>query len=64
MDDWPVRFVEKAIIADLFEKYWGSFTKAMWVALHRADDTNTLKILIVWEIMTKEYIENFLNFKD
>lgn len=63
LDDWSTNFVEKAIIADLFEKYGWSFAKAMWVALHRADAINTKKILDTWETMTREYIETFLQFK-
>lgn len=63
MDNWSTHFVEKNKIAEVFEKYWWSFTKAMWIALYRADDMNTRKILDTWKIMTIEYIETFLNFK-
>ena len=59
-EDWKVQHIEKEKIAEAFEAYGGSFTKALWLALYRADSLNTLKILTTWELETKGYIEKFL----
>lgn len=54
---------EKAVIADCFEKYGGSFVMALWTALHRADGNNTYKILNSFKGYASEYIETFLYSK-
>lgn len=59
--DWQEKQrYEKAKIAEAFETYGGSFTKAIWIALYRADRINTIKILETWEGMVKEYILTFI----
>lgn len=58
-EDKRYRFA-KEDIAEVFEQYGWSFTKALWVALYRADIINSRKILTTWEDMAKEYIETFL----
>jgi len=58
--DWQKQFLETAKIAEAFETYGGSFTKALWIALYRADRINTIKILETWESMVKEYILTFI----
>lgn len=54
---------EASEIAEAFEKYGWSFVEALWVALHRADGPNTIKILTAWENYASEYIETFLYSK-
>lgn len=54
---------EKAVIADCFEKYGGSFVMALGTALHRADGHNTYKILNAFKWYVSEYIETFLYSK-
>lgn len=66
-DQWVIVETEDKIyrfakedIAEVFETFGWSFTKALWVALYRADIINSRKILTTWEDMAKEYIETFL----
>lgn len=59
-EDQGGQIIETAKIAEAFETYGGSFTKALWVALYRADAINTAKILINWEHDVKEYIQTFI----
>lgn len=57
-------FVNKDLIAEIFEKYGWSFTKALGIALYRADIHNTYKILTTYQEMAKEFIEKFLNIDE
>lgn len=52
--------IETEKIAEAFEKYGGSFIKALWIALYKADAINTAKILLGWEKEVKEYIQTFI----
>jgi len=52
--------IEKAKIAESFEKYWWWFLKAIWVALRRADWINTEKLLSTFENYVREYLEKFI----
>lgn len=52
--------IEKADIAENFEKYWWWFLKAIWVALRRADSNNTEILLEAFDFYVKEYIEKFI----
>jgi len=58
--DWLIAKISSGAIADAFEIYGGSFVEAIWVALHRADRPNTIKILNTWINYVLEYIETFL----
>jgi len=60
LEDWKITTISKELIADTFEKYGWSFTKALWVALYRADAINTKKILDTWDEMVKYFISKFL----
>lgn len=60
---WETFEYEKAVIADCFEKYGGSFVMALGTALHRADGHNTYKILNAFKWYVSEYIETFLYSK-
>lgn len=57
-------FIEKTLIAEIFEKYGWSFTQALGKALYRADIHNTYKILNTYQDMAKEFIEKFLNIDE
>jgi len=52
--------IEKATIAESFEKYWWWFLQAIWVALRRADSNNTEILLEAFDFYVKEYIEKFI----
>ena len=58
--DKEVIEIEKAIIAESFEKYWWWFLQAIWVALRRADWINTEKLLSTFENYVREYLEKFI----
>ena len=60
LEDGRQEVIEASKIADVFEKYGGSFTQALGVALYRADANNTIKILTTWEADVKEFIEKFI----
>ncbi len=59
-EDKGGQIIETEKIAEAFETYGGSFTKALWLALYRADGINTAKILINWDKDVKEFIEKFI----
>ena len=59
-EDWEEMHFEKTKIADAFERFWGSFVKALWVALYRADRNNTLKLMWCFDHYVQEYIEQFI----
>lgn len=52
--------VDKTDIAKAFEIYWGSFVKALWIALYHADPINTVLLLRTWKNYVREYIEKFI----
>lgn len=52
--------LDKVDIAKAFETYWGSFVKALWIALYHADPINTNLLLKTWKHYVQEYIENFI----
>lgn len=58
------RFIEKETIALHLENYGGSFAKAMWLALYKADSQNTNLILSVWDFMIKDNLEQFYNLNN
>lgn len=60
LESGKIEFVDKEIIAQIFDKYGGSFMQHIGRALYRADAKNTFKILITWESETREYIEKFI----
>ena len=55
---------DKIEIAEVFEKYWGSFVSALWKALYAADTENTRKILTIFSNYVKKYILDYLYKKD
>ena len=59
-DEDNIISIEKADIAESFEKYWWSFVQAIWVALRRADSNNTEILLEAFDFYVKEYIEKFI----
>lgn len=59
-DEDNIISIEKATIAESFEKYWWSFVQAIWVALRRADWINTEKLLSTFENYVREYLEKFI----
>ena len=59
---WEKYYLEKHYIAEYWIKYWWSFIKHIWQALHIADKYNTEKILNNW--YNDINIEHILNIFD
>lgn len=59
-DEDNIISIEKATIAESFEKYWWWFLQAIWVALRRSDWINTEKLLSTFENYVREYLEKFI----
>lgn len=60
LENGKQEFIETIKIGEVFERFGGSFTQALGIALYRADAKNTLKILTTWEDDIKEFIEKFI----
>lgn len=62
-ETWERVRYERILIAMSLETYWWSFVNALWVALSKADEENTFKILNTFDNYVKDYIEKFLYTK-